>query len=211
MGRMRGIVPVLVALSACRGGSVRDPGQPAAVSRDEFKSLAWLEGHWVGRQPDGSGFYEEYRFKDDSTIGTWGFADSAATVAHDSGEIRLRSGQVTSGNDLIGWVVTSLDTSRVDFAPLHGAQNSFTWTRRPDGGWIAKLHWPADGSRPARDVEYRLQRRSALQAGLADRCVVIRLSIRAPVIQLIISRVAIWERTFTRRKIPKAGSGLKPP
>ncbi|MEO7987341.1 MAG: DUF4019 domain-containing protein, partial [Gemmatimonadales bacterium] len=123
---------------------------------------------WVGRQPDGSGFYEEYRFKDDSTIGTWGFADSAATVANDSGEIRLRSGQVTSGNDLVGWVVTSLDTCRVDFAPLHGAQNSFTWTRRPDGGWIAKLHWPADGSRPTRDVEYRLQRRSVLQAGLAD-------------------------------------------
>ncbi|MEO7986156.1 MAG: hypothetical protein ABI766_06450, partial [Gemmatimonadales bacterium] len=63
MGRARGVVLVLVALTACRDGSARDIGQPAAVNREEFKSLAWLEGHWVGRQPDGSGFYEEYRFK----------------------------------------------------------------------------------------------------------------------------------------------------
>lgn len=169
MARMMGrIVVALVALGACRGGDPRDSRRPASVSSDEFKSLAWLEGQWVGRQPDGSAFYEEYRFKDDSTIGTWGFPDSTATAASDSGEIRLRSGRVMSGNDLVGWVVTALGATTIDFAPLHGAQNSFTWTRSPDGGWLARLYWPADGTRPERNVEYRMQRRSAVQAQVAD-------------------------------------------
>jgi hypothetical protein len=147
-------------LSACSAGGTRRVGSsPEAVSASGFKRLGWLEGSWVGKEPDGKPFYEEYRFKDDSTMGTWSFRDSAATSPNDSGEIRLRGGRVTSGNDLVSWVVTSLDNGRIEFAPLRGGvHNSFSWTRGSDGGWVASLHWPADGTRPARDVEYHMEK-----------------------------------------------------
>lgn len=153
------IVILLIVLPSCRpaGAGGGASAKPATVSPSEFRTLDWIQGGWVGREPDGNPFYEEYRFKDDTTIGTWSYADSASTVPNDSGEIRLRQGQVTSGNDLVAWVATSLDRSEIGFAPLRGARNSFTWTRGPDGGWVASLHWPADGSRPARDVVYHME------------------------------------------------------
>ncbi|MGH7498261.1 MAG: DUF4019 domain-containing protein [Gemmatimonadales bacterium] len=155
-----------VAIAACRGGGGSE--RPASVTLAEFRSLAWLEGSWVGKEPDGNSFYEKYRFKDDSTMGTWAFADSAATAASDSGEVRLRGGQVTSGNDLLAWVVTAFDYGQVRFSPLHGARNSFTWSRGSGGGWVASLHWPADGTQPARDVVYQMEPRSPAQAHAAD-------------------------------------------
>ena len=163
-------VVVFLAVAACRGESAggSDSKSPATVSLTEFRTLGWLEGRWVGEEPDGNPFYEEYRFKDDSTMGSWAYADSVATAANDSGEIRLRRGQVTSGNDLIAWVVTSLDERTVQFAPLHGARNSFTWTRGSGAGWVASLHWPADGSQPAKDVVYQMEPRSPGSARAAD-------------------------------------------
>lgn len=158
----RGIGILLMTLPACHtaGSGGESAGKPATVSPSEFRKLNWIEGGWMGAEPDGSAFYEEYRFKDDSTIGTWSYADSASTVPNDSGEIRLRAGRVTSGNDLVAWVVTSLDRGDIEFAPLRGARNSFTWRRGSDGGWAASLHWPADGSRPAKDVVYHMKPRS---------------------------------------------------
>lgn len=158
----RTLAIALLTLSACHpreAGGEPSKG-PASLSVAEFKTLGWLEGRWAGKEPDGHLFYEDYRFKNDSTMSTWSFADSAATVASDSGEIRLRGGRVTSGNDLVAWVVTSLDGRSVQFGPLRGARNSFTWKRAANGGWSASLHWPADGSRPAKDVVYRMEPRA---------------------------------------------------
>jgi hypothetical protein len=156
-----GRVMLLVALPACRaaGSGGESTKKPATVTSAEFKRLDWIQGGWVGKEPDGNPFYEEYRFKDDSTIGSWSYADSASTVPNDSGEIRLRRGQVTSGNDLVAWVATSLDGKEIKFAPLRGARNSFSWTRGSGGGWVASLHWPADGSRPAKEIVYHMEQR----------------------------------------------------
>lgn len=160
MSRVSSLVLAMTAvLSACSApGSGRDGSGSKPLSASDFRRLGWLEGSWVGKEPDGMPFYEEYRFKDDSTMGTWSFRDSTATSPNDSGEIRLRGGKVISGNDLVSWVVTSLDDGRIEFAPLRGVHNSFSWTRGSDGGWVASLHWPADGTRPARDVKYHMEK-----------------------------------------------------
>ena len=146
---------LLVMTAACRGRMARGGAAPVSVTAVEFAGLRWLEGRWIGTEPDGASFYEGYRFADDSTITTVNYADSLMTVATDSGEVRLRDGKVTSGGDQVAWIVTAIGGDRVEFSPLHGARNSFTW-RKDGDGWTATLHWPADGSQPARDVVYRM-------------------------------------------------------
>lgn len=152
-----------LAVADCRAGegTRQRPTSPMTVSPAEFKSLRWLEGRWKGKAPDGKPFYEAYRFTDDSTIATWNYPDSTALVATDSGEIRLRGGQATSGGEQVAWVVAALDSGTVEFAPLRSARNSFTWAREPGGGWVATLHWPASGNEPAREVVYHMGPSSA--------------------------------------------------
>jgi len=153
---------VVLTCSACHSHEADGEASksPLAVSPADFRQLGWIEGRWVGHAPDGRPFYEEYRFTDDSTIGTWSYADSTAGTPVDSGAIRLRAGQVTSGNDMVAWVVTALDANRVAFAPQRGVRNSFSWERGAQGGWVARLHWTADGRQPAGDVVYHMEPRS---------------------------------------------------
>ena len=157
-GGNRAWMLALLAAAACAAGEASRPRptSPLTVSPAEFKTLRWLEGRWVGQEPDGKFFYEAYRFTDDSTMATWNYPDSSMTAATDSGEIRLRGGQVTSGGEQIAWVVAALDSASVEFAPLRGARNSFTWAKASGGGWVATLHWPLNGNEPARDVVYRM-------------------------------------------------------
>lgn len=147
---------LLAAVGCGAGGSARArPTDPATVSPAQFQVLRWIEGRWVGKEPDGKAFYEGYRFTDDSTITTWTYRDSTTSTASDSAAIRLRNGRVISGGEQIAWVVSALDSTTVEFAPLQGARNGFTWAREP-GGWAATLHWPANGNEPARDVVYHM-------------------------------------------------------
>ena len=152
----RGVALVALVLAAC----VRDAPDPPAVGRftaAQFASLRWLEGTWRGRLPDGGAFYERYRFADDSTIVMQAFADSTLATTSDSGRIVLRDGIVADEGGAARWGATRLDSSGVEFAPLEGATNSFTWTRDRADRWTATLTW-ADKDRKARAVTYPMER-----------------------------------------------------
>ena len=137
-------VLALVLLAGCRKAEAptRDAlVEPMPVTVAQFRSLAWLEGRWRGTLSDTAPFFERYQFQDDSTMGTWTFADSLGTQVSDSGWIRLRNGIVTSGDSARGYVLTALESSSAHFKPRGAASNAFTWRRTSDSSWTATLTW----------------------------------------------------------------------
>jgi hypothetical protein len=121
---------------------------PLQVDARQLRSLVWLEGMWRGTQSDTAPFFERYRYLDDSTIGTWTYADSLGTQVVDSGSIRLRSGIVTSGDSARGYVLTALDSSSAHFEPRGAAVNAFTWRRMSESSWSATLTWRDAAGQP---------------------------------------------------------------
>jgi hypothetical protein len=144
----------LAAVAAC-GGEQEQPAPPPSapevpaitVSLDQFKSLKWLEGKWRGTLNDTMPFYEQYRFVNDSTIESLGFADSTMVPPRDTGFITLRAGKVQNGSGDRYYLVSEIDSGSVHFEPRERANNAFTWKREGDG-WIATLRWKDSSGNP---------------------------------------------------------------
>lgn len=136
-----------VALAACADREPPlPPGvAPARVTVEQFRTLRWFEGRWVGIAPDGSLFYEAYRMVDDSTIRSYQFADSVIRPPTDSGTIALREGRVTSGDADARWVLTRIDSASVRFESTREARSGFEWRRVGLGAWEARLFHDSAG------------------------------------------------------------------
>ena len=152
----RAVVLVALALAAC---APREP-EVAVIGRftvQQFSTLRWVEGTWRGRLPDGGAFYERYRVVDDSTIAMQSFADSTLTVTSDSGRIALRDGTIADEGGAARWGATRVDSTGVEFAPMTGATNGFTWTKDRGDRWTATLIWTDKDGR-LRTVVYPMER-----------------------------------------------------
>ena len=68
-----------------------------------------------------------------------GFEDSTFTSANDSATIVLRGGLVIDRGPEAQWSATRLDDKGIDFAPLHGATNRFSWNRESADKWTAEI------------------------------------------------------------------------
>ena len=133
------------------------PQSPARITIDDFRKLRWIEGSWRGSGVNQPPFYERYRFVDDSTLVVDTFPDSTLATVGESTRFELRGG--TLGNaGTVRWVASRLDDRAVDFTPVAGAQNTFTWRFEAPDRWTALLSWPANDTRPARDVTYNMDR-----------------------------------------------------
>src|SRR5438045_3384608 len=89
-------------------------------------------------------FYERYRFADESTIAMRGFEDSTFRRPNDSATIVFRGGVVTDRGKA-QWSATRLDANGIDFAPVQGATNEFSWNRVSPDKWTASIR-PASGN-----------------------------------------------------------------
>jgi hypothetical protein len=140
------LVAFATTFSACAEHEALPPGVIAArVTAEQFRTLRWFEGRWVGIAPDSSLFYEAYRVEDDSTIRSYQFADSATRPPTDSGTIALRNGRVTSGDSETRWVVTAIDSVSVRFASTRQGNSGFEWRRAGLGAWEARLFYDSAG------------------------------------------------------------------
>jgi hypothetical protein len=154
------LVPMLAAAAlatvACEG---RRPSTaapvPLAVTTSQFQQLRWLEGAWRGSGGGYDGFFEGYRWVDDSTIRKYEYADSTLVVVSDSGAITLRGGEVRSASVRSSYVVIALDSSSVTFAPERGATNGFVWRSTGPAAWTARLTWDSAGVPRERLYEMR--------------------------------------------------------
>ena len=68
---------------------------PTQVSPEEFASLRWLEGRWVGSGDGMEAFHESYRFLDDGTIEHSTWPDATFTTPDSRSVLKLRGGFVT--------------------------------------------------------------------------------------------------------------------
>jgi hypothetical protein len=87
------------------GGAQRQPSAAAsgtaAVTPARFASMDWLAGRWRGRMAGGESFYEEYRFRDDSTLEVRTYADSGfgAVAGTDSYAMQRAAARPTAQGD----------------------------------------------------------------------------------------------------------------
>jgi hypothetical protein len=150
MSRTRPTVLVLAAAMTLLACADREPPlppgvTPARVTVEQFRTLRWFEGRWVGLAPDRSLFYEAYRVEDDSTMRSYQFADSVIRPPTDSGTIALRAGRVTSGDASARWVLTRIDSISVRFESTSRPNSGFEWRRVGPGAWDARLFQDSSG------------------------------------------------------------------
>jgi len=158
MSRLLVAFVALVVMAGCKA----ERAQTSRLSTSDFGTLRWLEGDWRGQIATGGYFYERYHFVDDSTIAMHGYEDSTFTRPNDSATIVFRDGVVSDIGPKAKWSASRLDSTGIDFAPVQGATNHFTWTRQPGDKWTAAIK-PANGKvvtyqmeRPPAKVEIKL-------------------------------------------------------
>jgi hypothetical protein len=145
------------APTASSATAAASPQAPARITVADFRKLRWIEGSWRGSGVGQAAFYERYRFADDSTLVVDAFPDSTLATVSESTRFELRGG--TLGNaGTVRWAASRLDGRAVDFVPVAGARNTFTWRYESPDRWTALLHWPASDTRPARDATYDMVR-----------------------------------------------------
>ena len=130
----------------------------ARITVGDFRELRWIEGSWRGSGINQAPFYERYRFADDSTLVVDAFPDSTLATVSESTRFELRGGTLGNASATVRWVASRLDDRAVDFIPVAGARNTFTWRFESPDRWTALLHWPASDTRPARDATYNMER-----------------------------------------------------
>ena len=150
-------VTFLLLLAACSRNSpdaqTNGPG-PKKFSAADVAKLRWLEGTWRGSGVDQAPFYERYRFENETTLAVDSFPDEKLEKVDDTSRFELKDGQFSNPS----YAASSIDDTSVDFVPIAKAKNSFRWERVSDNSWKAILKWPAEGSKPARERVYNMER-----------------------------------------------------
>ena len=95
---------------------------------DDLNRLQFLEGRWSGKAPDGSVFFEEYDFPDQTTMRSRRYADASFAKTTDGSTVVLKDGRVISTWGEFTWEASQIEEGAVTFRPLD-APGSFTWRR----------------------------------------------------------------------------------
>jgi len=113
---------------------------PASVSEDEFASLEWLEGRWVGTGGEAGTFYEQYRRLDDGTIEVTTFADSNFTRQQSRSTIQRVGGFVMmSGGEGGQSIVTRMQRESIRFEWAGSDRPGYSWNKVSDDEWVAVM------------------------------------------------------------------------
>jgi hypothetical protein len=97
-------------------------------SSDDFSQLRFLEGRWQGAAPDGSTFFEQYDFPEESLMRSRRFTDAAFAQAGDSSTVAWRDGTIISRWGKYSWRAVEVAADKVCFEPIE-APSSFCWQR----------------------------------------------------------------------------------
>ena len=148
---------VLGTIAVSEGGAqeVRPP-QSMPVTLADFRSLSWLVGRWRGGPSPV--FYEQYRFRDDSTIAMTAYTDSTfATATADSSMIEWRQGQVRTRTARSTYDAIEVAPGRIRFRRTGAPDGGHRFERVSADEWIATLFPRGAGTDT---VVYRMRRLS---------------------------------------------------
>lgn len=137
--RSREAAPDTTAVAAAP--APRGEAALAAVSREQFAQLRWLEGTWRGTGDGQAPFYERYDVVDDTTILMQSFSDSTLRTTTGESRIVLTGGQVLQreeGSDRVSGAAR-IDATSIDFVPVKRGF-TYSWRRGSTSDeWIASI------------------------------------------------------------------------
>ena len=125
---MAGLLATLNATAAMAPQVVTSRDNGGMFTIADLNRLRFLEGRWSGKAPDGSVFYEEYDFPDQTTMRSRRYADASFAKATDGSTVALKDGKVISTWGEYTWEASRIEESAATFRLLN-APSSFTWRR----------------------------------------------------------------------------------
>jgi len=113
---------------------------PGAVPLSQFRDLTWLIGRWHGTSRWSPAFYEQYRFRDDSTIAMTAYTDSTfQSETADSSIIEWRGGQVRSRTPRATYEVIEFGPGRIRFRRVGATDGGHRFTSVSPDQWTATI------------------------------------------------------------------------
>lgn len=113
---------------------------PQAIPLSQFRELRWLIGRWKGSGRWSRAFYEQYRFRDDSTIAMTAYTDSTfLSETADSSVIEWRSGQVRSRTPRLTHEAIEFAPGRIRFRRVGEAGGGYRFTSLSQDEWTATI------------------------------------------------------------------------
>lgn len=107
---------------------------------DDLGRLRFLEGRWSGKAPDGSVFYEEYDFPNQTTMRSRRYADASFAEVTDGSTVTLKDGKVVSTWGEFTWEALQIEEGAATFRPIK-APSSFTWRRLHQNAVEVTQNW----------------------------------------------------------------------
>ena len=124
---MRQLACLLVVFIAVTQASAGDENH--MYNEHDFALLAFLEGRWEGRAPDGSKFYEEYSFESATVMQSRRATDASFKEFSDGSTVSLSNGEIVSAWGDFTWRANNISADSVHFMPVN-APSSFSWHRK---------------------------------------------------------------------------------
>ena len=113
---------------------------PSPIPLHQFRELSWIIGRWQGSSRWSPAFYEQYHFRDDSTIAMTAFTDSTFdSETADSSVIEWRSGQVRSRTPRTIYEVIEFTPGRIRFRRVGATDGGHRFTRLSADEWTATI------------------------------------------------------------------------
>jgi hypothetical protein len=113
---------------------------PKPVPLSRFGELSWLIGRWRGSSRWSPAFYEQYRFRDDSTIAMTAYTDSTfQSETADSSIIEWRGGQVRSRTPRATNEVIEFVPGRIRFRRVGATDGGHRFTSVTADEWTATI------------------------------------------------------------------------
>jgi hypothetical protein len=145
-GRKRARAWAALVLAGCSGATSGAPGaispdEGLTVTREAFRSLAWLVGSWASPRGEEAQMFERYEFVNDTTLRVRTYADASFRRPADSSFVVLRGERVFALWRSAEWVATDLTSGSVRFAPIVNAPNTFTWRKRSGDSREVRSTW----------------------------------------------------------------------
>ena len=149
---------ILFALALFTTATCIDPAQTRKFTSADIQKLRWIEGTWRGTGDVGKPFFERYRFEGNSVLAVDGFEDETLKKVTDTTRFELKDGEFGGGNEGSRWVARSIDDRSIEFGPAVNVKNSFRWERESKDVWKATIMLPANETKPARQMVYKMER-----------------------------------------------------
>ena len=152
------VLQVLFALALFTTATCIAPAQARKFTSADIQKLRSIEGTWRGTGDVGKPFFERYRFEGDSVLAVDGFEDETLKKVTDTTRFELKDGEFGGGNEGSRWVARSIDDRSIEFGPAVKVKNSFRWEQESKDVWKATIMLPANETKPARQMVYKMER-----------------------------------------------------